>query len=144
MRRQLIILAVSLGLAGAGTALAHHSFAAEFDGNKPIRLEGTLSKVEWMNPHSYFYVDVKDDKGTAVTWGLRRRQSRCPFTPRIQEGRRQTWGQPGSRRVCRQRRRSPDERPQNLFEWEADFRRQRRGRPVAILVAIMAIVTVRY
>ncbi len=69
MRRQLIILAVSLGLAGAGTALAHHSFAAEFDGNKPIRLEGTLSKVEWMNPHSYFYVDVKDDKGTAVTWG---------------------------------------------------------------------------
>jgi hypothetical protein len=69
MRRQLIILAVSLGLAGAGAALAHHSFAAEFDGNKPIRLEGTLSKVEWMNPHSYFYVDVKDDKGTAVTWG---------------------------------------------------------------------------
>jgi hypothetical protein len=69
MRRQLIILAVSLGLAGAGTSLAHHSFAAEFDGNKPIRLEGTLSKVEWMNPHSYFYVDVKDDKGTAVTWG---------------------------------------------------------------------------
>jgi uncharacterized protein DUF6152 len=69
MKRQLIILAVSLGLAGAGRALAHHSFAAEFDGNKPIRLEGTLSKVEWMNPHSYFYVDVKDDKGTAVTWG---------------------------------------------------------------------------
>ena len=69
MKRQLIILAVSFGLAGAGTALAHHSFAAEFDGNKPIRLEGTLSKVEWMNPHSYFYVDVKDDKGTVVTWG---------------------------------------------------------------------------
>jgi hypothetical protein len=69
MKRQLIIFAVSLGLAGAGTALAHHSFAAEFDGNKPIRLEGTLSKLEWTNPHSYFYVDVKDDKGTVVTWG---------------------------------------------------------------------------
>jgi hypothetical protein len=69
MKRKLIIFAVSLGLAGAGTALAHHSFAAEFDGNKPIRLEGTLSKVEWMNPHSYFYVDVSDDKGTTVTWG---------------------------------------------------------------------------
>jgi hypothetical protein len=69
MKRKLIIFAVSLGLAGAGTALAHHSFAAEFDGNKPIRLEGTLSKLEWMNPHSYFYVDVKDDKGNAVTWG---------------------------------------------------------------------------
>jgi hypothetical protein len=69
MKRKLIIFAVSLGLAGTGTALAHHSFAAEFDGNKPIRLEGTLSKLEWMNPHSYFYVDVKDDKGSAVTWG---------------------------------------------------------------------------
>ncbi len=69
MKRKLIIFAVSLGLAGAGTALAHHSFAAEFDGNKPIRLEGTLSKVEWMNPHSYFYVDVSDDQGKAVTWG---------------------------------------------------------------------------
>ena len=69
MKRKLIIFALSLGLAGTGTAFAHHSFAAEFDGNKPIRLEGPLSKVEWMNPHSYFYVDVKDDKGTVVTWG---------------------------------------------------------------------------
>jgi hypothetical protein len=69
MKQKLIILAVSLGLAGTGTALAHHSFAAEFDGNKPIRIEGTLSKVEWMNPHSYFYVDVSDEKGTPATWG---------------------------------------------------------------------------
>jgi hypothetical protein len=47
----------------------HHSFAAEFDGNKPIRIEGTLSKMEWTNPHAYFYIDVKDDKGNVVNWG---------------------------------------------------------------------------
>ena len=69
MKRKLIVFTLSLGLAGAGTAFAHHSFAAEFDGNKPIRLEGSLSKVEWTNPHSYFYVDATDEKGTVATWG---------------------------------------------------------------------------
>ena len=47
-------------------ALAHHSFAAEFDATKAIRLTGTLTKVEWTNPHTYFYLDVKDDKGDFV------------------------------------------------------------------------------
>jgi uncharacterized protein DUF6152 len=49
--------------------LAHHSFAAEFDGSKPIRLTGALVKVEWTNPHSYFYIDVKDETGIVATWG---------------------------------------------------------------------------
>ncbi|MBV9769158.1 MAG: hypothetical protein JOZ32_06285 [Bryobacterales bacterium] len=47
---------------------AHHSFAAEFDASKAVRITGVISKVEWTNPHSYLYVDVKDDQGNTATW----------------------------------------------------------------------------
>ncbi|HYL39022.1 MAG TPA: DUF6152 family protein [Bryobacteraceae bacterium] len=69
MKPSLAFFALCLTLAGVDSALAHHSFAAEFDGSKPIRIEGTLSKVEWTNPHSWFYVDVKDEAGSVVNWG---------------------------------------------------------------------------
>jgi hypothetical protein len=49
-------------------ALPHHSFAAEYDATKPVTLTGTVTKVEWMNPHARFYVDVKDDKGVIANW----------------------------------------------------------------------------
>jgi hypothetical protein len=67
-------LKLALGLAGlcvlaAIPVAAHHSFAAEFDGSKVIRLKGTLTKIEWTNPHSYFYIDVKDEDGKVVNWG---------------------------------------------------------------------------
>ena len=48
--------------------LAHHSFGAEYDSNKPITLTGVITKIEWTNPHSYFYVDVKDNEGTVANW----------------------------------------------------------------------------
>jgi hypothetical protein len=47
---------------------AHHSFAAEYDASKTVRITGVISKVEWTNPHSYLYIDVKDDKGNLVSW----------------------------------------------------------------------------
>ena len=50
-------------------AWAHHSFAAEFDGSRAMRLTGTITRIEWTNPHSYFYIDVKDARGAVVNWG---------------------------------------------------------------------------
>jgi hypothetical protein len=55
-------------LAAAVPVLAHHSFSAEFDSQKRISLKGTVSKVEWMNPHIWIYLDVKDEKGVASRW----------------------------------------------------------------------------
>lgn len=59
-----------LALVASSELLAHHSFAATFDGTKAIRLVGALTKIEWTNPHSYFYVDVKDEQGRVTNWAL--------------------------------------------------------------------------
>jgi Family of unknown function (DUF6152) len=69
--RQTALLWLAAGVLMAATPmLAHHSFSAEYDGAKRVTLKGIVSKVDWMNPHVYFYIDVKDDSGAITNWAL--------------------------------------------------------------------------
>jgi hypothetical protein len=68
MKAHLVLATLALTLATGGRPAAHHSFAAEFDATKAIRVTGTLAKVEWTNPHTYFYIDAKDENGNVVRW----------------------------------------------------------------------------
>jgi hypothetical protein len=71
MRSKITFLFAGVGLlAAAVPVLAHHSFAAEYDEKKPVSLKGTVTKVEWTNPHARFYVDVKDDTGKTTSWNF--------------------------------------------------------------------------
>ena len=71
MNGRCVGLAVACVVAVTATpAIAHHSFAAEFDASQPVELKGTVSRIEWMNPHAYFYIDVKDGSGKMTSWGL--------------------------------------------------------------------------
>jgi hypothetical protein len=62
------IVAILAALLSAPSISAHHSFAAEYDGEKPVTISGTVAKIEWSNPHIHFYVDAKGDSGAVTQW----------------------------------------------------------------------------
>jgi Family of unknown function (DUF6152) len=69
IKNSILVAFVGIGLIAA-PVLGHHSFAAQYDRSKPVTLKGTVTKVEWMNPHIYFYVDVKDDADHVTNWAI--------------------------------------------------------------------------
>jgi hypothetical protein len=72
MHNRILSLLAAVVLPG-GTALAHHAFSREFDETKSVTLEGVVTRINWENPHVYFYVDVKESDGTVVNWACETR-----------------------------------------------------------------------
>ena len=65
-----VLLAGTAALLGSASLSAHHAFSAEFDANRPLQLEGTVARTEWINPHSWIHIEVTDDDGQVASWAI--------------------------------------------------------------------------
>src|SRR5438046_88907 len=80
MRTKLAVMIAVAGLfMSAAPVFAHHAFAAEFDAKRPVKLRGTVSKMEWINPHAWIHVDVKGEDGNVVSWMIEAGTPNTPF-----------------------------------------------------------------
>ena len=70
MKKEMVFVGLVGVLVAVAPVVAHHAFAAEFDANKPVNMTGAVTKVEWLNPHVWFYIDVKDQSGRVTNWGV--------------------------------------------------------------------------
>jgi len=68
MKKMWAVAIAVVGLLAAAPVWAHHAFAAEFDADKPVKMKGTVTKMEWINPHAWIRIDVKGDDGTVTPW----------------------------------------------------------------------------
>ena len=68
MRKRLVAIVLCVGISVTVPLLSHHAFSSEFDANKPVKLKGTVSRIEWINPHTWIHVDVKETDGKITKW----------------------------------------------------------------------------
>ena len=87
MRTNLAILLAGLGIAIAAVPVSgHHAFAAEFDANNPIKMSGTVTKMEWINPHTWIHIDVKQPDGSVEPWMIEGGPPECAVPAGIYKG----------------------------------------------------------
>jgi DNA/RNA endonuclease YhcR with UshA esterase domain len=70
MKRHLVVMVVLACFAGTGATWAHHSFEAEYDRNLPVAVTGTVTLMEWANPHIYFFIDIENEEGEVTNWAV--------------------------------------------------------------------------